>query len=171
MLHTLVLVLGLVAFSQDPGNPSQERELTYLFQIAEQEVGREEVKLLADGWEARGRYDLFGTRKAEYEARTSQDEGGAVRMGFRVNPGAEDQRFEAVLAEGKVRYPGLPENDRNPLELSGKNPRIFYENFLWACFIDLGRELVRLGGDEERSRSTAGPRACGSSPAIGSACR
>ncbi|MBI4612832.1 MAG: CocE/NonD family hydrolase [Planctomycetes bacterium] len=132
-------LLGLLAaplFAQEDA----PRKEVYLFRIAEQDAGREEVELTPAGWKAKGTYDLLGTKKGAYEFEFAREDGVQrwTVLG-KSEDGAETGRLEAEIRDQKLLARLGAEKIEKTLDLAGAVEPFPYENLVWASFLEIAR--------------------------------
>ncbi|MBI2933136.1 MAG: CocE/NonD family hydrolase [Planctomycetes bacterium] len=123
----LALILAAQQIPTDQG--------VYILRIGGKEMGEETVTFTRDGWSAKGRYDIMGLRKAEYEASRAGSE-----WSLTLKDGKGETRTTATLHENKVTFRTLPDGPEKSLDVEA--PYILFENLVWSPLIDLGRYLA-----------------------------
>lgn len=134
--------LALFILAQDPpsGSPFGLEKASYVFRLAENQVGRETVEFRANGWKARGEINLGRTR-GEYEVALSREE-GALQWSYVGKEEKAELRLEAELRAGMLGVRSPPAEDRVPLDLTGAPSPFFYLNLSWIHFFEPCRALA-----------------------------
>lgn len=145
---TTSLLLALAACHPDHwcnhhrGPAAAATNVVYRFRIAEQEVGHEEVALVEGGWRSKGRFDILGIAKGEYEVSLLRD-GEVVRGDFLWDDGKAKTHIESEKRGTTFTARLLP--DGKPVSVEGPADGVFFDNLVWAYCVDWGRALVAQG--------------------------
>lgn len=137
--------------------------VVYRFNIADQEVGREEVTLVGGGWRSKGSFEIGGIAKASYEVSLLRD-GDGVRGEFLWDDGKTKTHIESGRSGTTYTARLLP--DGKPVSVEGPADGVFFDNLVWAYCIDWGRALVAKGAAIEPgfALSAFSPVAGGATP-------
>lgn len=154
MRFVLPIVLCLCALPQD----TQSRKLpkfkgTYILNIAGSECGQEEFSYDESGWASKGKYDIFGMQKGEFDVKLTRDKDSVKLESNRTD--AKGQKLTtAEIKDGKFNT-RTGDNGKDPLDLKDCPNPVMYADLVWSYLIDIG---VILAEKANAGKLTAGEK-------------
>ncbi|MBK9385905.1 MAG: CocE/NonD family hydrolase [Planctomycetes bacterium] len=120
------------------------KTITYVAKLGGTEIGRETVVLDGASWSTEGSFDLLGTRKGGYVAARTALEG--VDFDYRITHRLPKEEIAVLSARRGARYTvKIPAKQIDKgIDIDAAQPAFVFDNLVWACFLDVGRELARL---------------------------
>ncbi len=116
------------------------RRGTFVCKMMGQEISRESFEIREDGWWAKGKLDLFGQTKNEYEITEKRSDGKTVLTGS-SNANDVQSEFVATFEQEKatIEVTRGGKTQSIPIDLKGKSPHVPFINLSWIFFEDVGR--------------------------------
>lgn len=136
----MISALLLLAAVQDPFPLDKAG---YELRVGGEPMGEEEVTFTATGWKTRGRCDISGVLKAEYEAEL---DGGTWKARWKDQN--REMHVESVLKDGKLKTKSHSQKKEFELDLAKEPNPFFYADFIWAHFAEIGR--IAAASDVEK---------------------
>lgn len=162
----LILLCALATTAGAQQAPIWPKQLRYVAKLGGTEIGSEQVALDGASWSTEGTYDLLGTRKGSYlAARTARD---GVDFDYRITHRLPQEEIAVESSRRGARYTVkiAAKEIEKTIDIDAAAPAFVFDNLVWACFLDVGREFARLEGAGELVAETkllgvagSGPRA------------
>lgn len=141
------LILSLAASAQEtpPKNPALIEKGVFYTRMHGQEVSRESFELRDGGWWAKGKLDLFGQQKSEYELTEKIADGKKVFAATFLQSG-KPVELKGTLGDKAYDLVAIVDGEEKKasVSLEGKFHTQPYVNLVWVFYVDIGRELVSL---------------------------
>jgi uncharacterized protein len=142
-LPFLAFVVAATALARAADEPSKG---VWVTTIQGQEICRESFELTSDGWSVKGKLDLPGRAKTDFEI-VEKRAGDVLSIAFKGMENGQNVAIDATLTADEYRVKASGATEPRVIKLDGKKPLAF-QNLAWCYFIDVGRMLV--------ARATAG---------------
>lgn len=144
MLRLLLLAfLSVASSTHAQTDPLLGERFEYVVYLGEEECGREQVTLAADGWSAEGRYDFMSVRKGSYRASLHHGEGGGLEYELTSDEGGKERSLYGSFAAGEW---SVSAEEREKKTAVADAHVFVYDDLLWVSLADLGRLLVAREG-------------------------
>ncbi len=133
----VAFVLAGSPFALAAGEPSKG---VWVTTIQGQEISRESFELTPDGWSAKGKLDISGQLKSDFEI-TEKRAGDTTTIAFKGKQNGTDVTIDGTLTADEFRVKIGAQAEPRVVKLDGKKP-IPFQNLAWCYFLDVGRTLV-----------------------------
>lgn len=141
MRTALLSLLLLAPVSPAQADPVVPESFVFVARIGGDEIGRETVKLRADGWSCKGSFNVLGMQKGKYTASITY-KGNDLNFEVTSDASGSEVMVIADYTDRKLTVRVPARKFKKSKTIKGPDPAFFFADLLWANMIDLGRILA-----------------------------